>query len=88
MTAAFVEFHHAQMSTFVIEVCLWYIGIVTESTTKIDIKYRLWFNVSVPYPKPGRAENTVFSSRPSLEYGTLLQCTALRLLLELRAVHH
>ena len=24
----FVDVHHAQMSTFVIEVCLWYIGFV------------------------------------------------------------
>ena len=75
------------MSTFV---CLWYIGFVTVSTTKINRKYRLWYNVSVPYPKPGLAENTgnvelgavplvqhysVFSARPGLGYGTLIQCT-------------
>ena len=82
----FVNVHHAQMSTFV---CLWYIGFVTVSTTKINRKYRLWYNVSVPYPKPGLAENTgnvelgaaplvqhfsVFSARPGLGYGTLIQC--------------
>ena len=42
----------------VIEVCQWYIGFVTVGTTKIYIKYRLWYNVSVPYPKPGLDENT------------------------------
>ena len=46
------------MSTFVIEVCLWYIGLVTVRTNKMYLKYRLWYNVSVPYPKPGLAENT------------------------------
>ena len=49
-----VEF---EMCTFVIGVCLWYIDFVTASTTKINRKYRLWYNVSVPYPKPGFAEN-------------------------------
>ena len=82
----FVNVHHAQMSTFV---CLWYIGFVTVSTTKINRKYRLWYNVSVPYPKPGLAENTgnvqlgaaplvqhfsVFSARRGLGYGTLIHC--------------
>ena len=58
-------------------------------TTKINWKYRLWYNVSVPYPKPGLAENTgnvelraaplvqhysVFSARPDLGYGTLIHC--------------
>ena len=47
------------------------------------------YNVSVPYPKPGLAENTgnvelgaaplvqhysVFSGWPGLGYGTLIQC--------------
>ena len=51
---------------------------------------RLQYNVSVPYPKLGLAENTgnielgaapfvqyysVFSAWPSLRYGTLIQCT-------------
>ena len=54
----FLDVHHARMSTFVIEVCLWCIGLVTVSTTKINIKCRLWYNVSVPYPKPDLAENT------------------------------
>ena len=54
----FVNVHPAQMSTFVIEVYLWYIGFVLVFTTKINRKYRLWYNVSVPYPKPGLAENT------------------------------
>ena len=83
----FVNVHHVQISTFV---CLWYIGFVTVSTTKINRKYRLWYNVSVPYPKPGLTENTgnvelgaaplvqhfsVFSARPGLGYGTLIQCS-------------
>ena len=78
----FVNVHPVQMSTFV---CLWCIGFVTVRTTKINRKYRLWYNVSVPYPKPGLAENTgnvelgaaplvqhfsVFSARPGLGYGT------------------
>ena len=82
----FVNVHPVQMSTFV---CIWYIGFVTVRTTKINRKYRLWYNVSVPYPKPGLAENTgnvelggaplvqhfsVFSARPGLGYGTLIQC--------------
>ena len=50
------------MSTFVIELCLWYIGYVIvfkgHFTTMINRKYRLWYNVSVPYPKSGLAENT------------------------------
>ena len=85
----FVNVHHVQMSTFV---CLWYISFVTISTTKINRKYRLWYNVSVPYPKPGLAENTrnvelgavplfqhfsVFSAWPGLGYGTLIHCTTL-----------
>ena len=89
----FVNVHHAQISTFVIEVCLWYIGFVlvfisSLVTFNINRKYRLWYNVSVPYPKPGIAENTgnvelgaaplvqhysVFSARPGLGYGTLIQ---------------
>ena len=36
-----MDVHHAQMSTFVMEVCLWYIGFVTVSTTKINRKYQL-----------------------------------------------
>ena len=58
-------------------------------TTKIIRNYRLGYNVSVPYPKPGLAENndivelraapliqyySVFSFRPGLGYGTLVQC--------------
>ena len=83
----FVDVHHAHMSTFVLEVCLLYIGFVTVSTTKINRKYRLWYNVSVLYPKPGLAENTgnvelgamplvqhysVLTAWPGLGYGTLI----------------
>ena len=57
-----------------------------EFGNKIDRKYQLRYNVSVPYPKPGLAENpgnvelgaaplvqhySVFSARPGLGYGTL-----------------
>ena len=60
-------------------------------TRKINRKYRLWYNVSVPYPKPGFVEKTgnielgvapliqhysVFSAQPSLGYGTLIQCNS------------
>ena len=80
-----MDVHHAQMSTVVIEVYLWYIGF---GTTKINRKYRPWYNVRVPYPKPGLTENTgnvelgaaalvphysVFSAWPGLGYGTLIQ---------------
>ena len=58
-TVTFVDVHHSQMSTFVIDVCLlWCIGVVTVSTTRIDRKYWLWYNVSIPFPKSGLAENT------------------------------
>ena len=57
-----MDVHHAQMSTIVIEVCLWYIGFVllfnSSFHQKINRKHQLWYNVSVPYPKPGLAENT------------------------------
>ena len=47
------------MSSFVIAVCLGYIGFVLSRhfTTKISRKCRLFYNVSVPCPKPGLAEN-------------------------------
>ena len=64
----FVNVHHAQMSTFVMEVCLWYIGFVTLSTIKINRKCRLWYNVSVPYPKPD-PRSTLLSVLSSAWFG-------------------
>ena len=47
---------------FVIEVYLLYIDFVFVFNwsiyTKMNRKYSLWYNISVPYPKPGLAENT------------------------------
>ena len=48
------------MSTFVIEVCLWYIDYVTVNTTKNNTKYLV-------------QHYSVFSARPGLGYGTLIQ---------------
>ena len=50
----FLNVHHEQMSTFVIQVCLWYIGFVLVFISSFHYikKYRLWCNVSVQYPKP------------------------------------
>ena len=66
-----MDVHHAQMSTFVIEVCLWYIGFswcsYNHFTTKIIRKKQFLYIVSVAYPKAGLAENTgnVKLMRPS-----------------------
>ena len=40
-------------------------------------KYRLWYNVSVPYPKPNQAQlrTTVVSVGLGLEHGILIHCT-------------
>ena len=56
----FVNVHHAQMSTFVIEVCLLYIGFVLENTGNVEIG-----------AAPLVQHYSVFSARPSLGYGTL-----------------
>ena len=55
----FVNVHHAQMWwKFVNGTLVFLLYLTGHFTNKINRKYRLWYKISVPYPKPCLVENT------------------------------